>query len=89
MRLIVVGFVNEHALILYVYLSPDEEGGDESVITVSVLCRLESEVLTHATSTTSRLMRLDALMAGNLEMGIGRLMKIQLLERIGVVSGYA
>lgn len=29
-----LGFVNDHALILYVYLSNDDEGGDESVLTV-------------------------------------------------------
>ena len=31
---VIACFVNEHALILYVYLSNDEDGGDESVITV-------------------------------------------------------
>ena len=30
-----VGFCHEHALILYVYISNDEDGGDESVLTVS------------------------------------------------------
>jgi hypothetical protein len=29
------GFVDEHALILYVYLSNHDDGGDESVLTVS------------------------------------------------------
>lgn len=32
-----VGFCHEHALILYVYIPKDEDGGDESVLTVS--CR--------------------------------------------------
>jgi len=30
-----VGFVDEHALILYVYLSNYDDGADESVLTVS------------------------------------------------------
>ena len=30
------GFVDDHALILYVYLSNDDGGGDESVLTASV-----------------------------------------------------
>ena len=30
-----LGFVDDHALILYVYLSNDDDGGDESVLTVS------------------------------------------------------
>lgn len=31
----VIGFVDEHALILYVYLSNYEDGAEESVLTVS------------------------------------------------------
>lgn len=33
---VVACFVNNHALILYVYISPDGVGGDESVVTVSL-----------------------------------------------------
>jgi HUS1 checkpoint protein len=32
-----IGFVDDHALILYVYLSSYDDGADESVLTVSVL----------------------------------------------------
>jgi hypothetical protein len=35
MLLISVGFADEHALILYVYLSNYDDGADESVLTVS------------------------------------------------------
>lgn len=35
---LLVGFCHEHALILYVYISDEEDGGDESVLTVSFRC---------------------------------------------------
>lgn len=35
---LLVGFCHEHALILYVYISDEEDGGDESVLTVSFQC---------------------------------------------------
>lgn len=35
-----LGFCHEHALILYVYLTNDEDGGDESVLTVGLTSSL-------------------------------------------------
>jgi HUS1 checkpoint protein len=44
--LISIGFANEHALILYVYLSNYDGGGDESVLTVSFFIDVLQIVLT-------------------------------------------
>ena len=54
---VIACFVNEHALILYVYLSNDEDGGDESVITVRQMLEMGCAWLTCG-SITSRLMLL-------------------------------
>jgi hypothetical protein len=42
-----LGFVNEHALILYVYLSNYDDGAEESVLTVCKLMFTTRSVLTN------------------------------------------
>jgi len=45
------GFCHEHALILYVYLPGADDGGEESVLTVSVCVQIEC-FITDGSSTT-------------------------------------
>ena len=48
------GFCHEHALILYVYLPGADDGGEESVLTVSIYAHIECLVIDWSSTTLVR-----------------------------------
>ena len=49
-----IGFCHEHALILYVYLPGADDGGEESVLTVSICAQIEYLIIDGSSTTLAR-----------------------------------
>jgi hypothetical protein len=49
-----IGFCHEHALILYVYLPGADDGGEESVLTVSICTQIEYLIIDGFSTTLAR-----------------------------------